>query len=100
MSEAFDQKIATLLTRLEEAWKQLNSRVSDAIPTDGQSLERVIIEHKNFEDGLQALDSEVAALKDLFQQLPEPTPMQRSRMDQLLARWEDLWELSRMYVER
>lgn len=26
--------------------------------------------------------------------------MQRTKMDQLNSRWEDLWELSRMYVER
>lgn len=49
---------------------------------------------------LQGLDPEMTALQELFRQIPDPTPMQRTRMDQLNARWSDLWELSLMYVKR
>jgi dystonin len=96
----FDDKIAALLKKLEEAWKKLNDRVGQGVPRDADSLEQMIIAHKEFEDALQALDSEVSTVKELFRQLPDPSPLQRSRFDQLNARWEDLWELSRMYVER
>lgn len=53
-----------------------------------------------FEDQLQGLDTEVSNVRELFRQLRDPTPFQRLRMEQLLGRWEDLWELSRMYAER
>lgn len=56
--------------------------------------------HKDFEDGLQALDVDVSTVNELFRQIPEPTPSQRANFDHLSGRWEDLWELSRMYVER
>lgn len=39
-------------------------------------------------------------VQELFRQLKEASPMQRARMDQLLGRWEDLWDLSRMFAER
>ncbi|VDO44104.1 unnamed protein product, partial [Onchocerca flexuosa] len=55
---------------------------------------------KDFEDGLQALDVDVSTVNELFRQIPEPTPSQRANFDHLSGRWEDLWELSRMYVER
>lgn len=100
LSDIFDEKIAALLKKLEEAWKKLNDRVGQAVPRDAESLEQMIIAHKEFEDALQALDSEVSTVKELFRQLPDPSPLQRSRYDQLNGRWEDLWELSRMYVER
>lgn len=49
---------------------------------------------------LKALDADVANVKELFRQLPNPTPTQRVNNDRLNGLWEDLWDLSRMYVER
>ena len=40
------------------------------------------------------------AVQELFRQIRDPSPMQRTKLDTLNGRWEDLWELSRMYVER
>uniref|UniRef100_A0A914UJG8 SH3 domain-containing protein n=1 Tax=Plectus sambesii TaxID=2011161 RepID=A0A914UJG8_9BILA len=100
LSDMFDEKIAALLKKLEEAWKKLNDRVGQGVPRNADELEQMIIAHKEFEDALQGLDTEVSTVKELFRQLPDPSPLQRSRFDQLNGRWEDLWELSRMYVER
>jgi hypothetical protein len=100
LSSQFDAKIAELLKKLDEAWSRLNDRVNQAVPKTVEELERMIMEHKDFEDALQALEVDVSTVKELYRQLPDPTPLQRSRMDQLNGRWEDLWELSRMYVER
>ena len=100
LSEAFDERIAALLAKLEEAWKVLNRRVGEPIPRTAEDLEKLLVEHKEFEDALQTLDTDMSSVKELYQQLPDPSPMQRSRMEQVTARWEDLWELSRMFVER
>ncbi|VDK41939.1 unnamed protein product, partial [Anisakis simplex] len=96
----FDSKIAELLEKLEEAYRKLNDRVAQGVPRSSEELERLIHEHKNFEEALQALDVDVSTVKELFRQIPNPTPSQRANNDHLSNRWEDLWELSRMYVER
>ncbi|VDK79013.1 unnamed protein product [Litomosoides sigmodontis] len=96
----FDAKIAELLNKLDEAYRNLSDRVTQNIPRSCEELERLTVGHKDFEDGLQALDVDVSTVNELFRQIPEPTPSQRANFDHLSARWEDLWELSRMYVER
>ncbi|CAG9534522.1 unnamed protein product [Cercopithifilaria johnstoni] len=96
----FDAKIAELLNKLDEAYRNLNDRVMQNIPRSREELERLTIAHKDFEDGLQAFDVDVSTVNELFRQIPEPTPSQRANFDRLSGRWEDLWELSRMYVER
>ncbi|KAK0426455.1 hypothetical protein QR680_009718 [Steinernema hermaphroditum] len=99
-SNQFDQKIAELLRKLEEAWKKLNDRVGHPVSKNPDELSRAIAEHKAFEEALQALDVDVSDVKELFRQLPNPTPNQRALHDTLNGRWEDLWDLSHMYVER
>lgn len=81
-------------------WKNLNDRVGQPVPRDAAALEAAILAHRQFEDELQQMDVDVSALNELFRQLPDPTPTQRSKMDQLNNRWADIWELSRMYVQR
>jgi hypothetical protein len=49
---------------------------------------------------LQALDVDVSNVKELFRQLPSPTPNQRAKHDLMISRWEEIWHLCRMYVER
>lgn len=48
----------------------------------------------------KALDVDVSNVKELYRQLPNPTPTQRANLEHLVIRWEELWDLSRMYVER
>ncbi|CAI2296024.1 unnamed protein product [Caenorhabditis sp. 36 PRJEB53466] len=96
----YDQKMSELLRKLEEAWRRLNDAVGKPVSRTPEELERVIHEHKRFEDALQALDGDVANVKELFRQLPNPTPSQRANHDRLNGLWDDLWDLSRMYVER
>ncbi|EFO27980.1 hypothetical protein LOAG_00505 [Loa loa] len=96
----FDAKIAELLGKLDKAYRNLNDRVMQNIPRSREELEKLTTGHKDFEDGLQALDVDVSTVNELFRQIPEPTPSQRASFDHLSDRWEDLWELSRMYVER
>uniref|UniRef100_A0A7E4VBK6 Dystrophin n=1 Tax=Panagrellus redivivus TaxID=6233 RepID=A0A7E4VBK6_PANRE len=100
LSNQFDQSIADLLKKLEEAWKKLNERAGEPVPRNLDDLERLVNDHRAFEDALQGLDVDVSNVKELFRQLPEPTPQQRANHDYLNSRWEDIWDLSRMYVER
>jgi hypothetical protein len=89
-----------LLQKLEDAWKNLNSRSNDKIPTNLDDLERIISVHKQFEDALQSLDVDVSNVKELYRQLPTPTASQRTKLEKLKVQWEEIWDLSRMFVER
>ncbi|PAV59690.1 hypothetical protein WR25_21273 isoform A [Diploscapter pachys] len=99
-SNMFDQKCAELLRKLEEAWRKLTETVGRPISRSTEELERVIREHKAFEDALQALDVDVANVKELFRMLPHPNPTQIHNHEALNVNWENIWDLSRMYVER
>ncbi|KAJ1362928.1 hypothetical protein KIN20_022653 [Parelaphostrongylus tenuis] len=100
LSNLFDGQIGDLLRKLEDAWRKLNNNAGKPISRTPAELESVIVDHKLFEDALQGLDADVANVKELFRQLPNPTPTQRVASDRLNSLWEDLWDLSRMYVER
>uniref|UniRef100_A0A914Z2L8 Desmoplakin SH3 domain-containing protein n=1 Tax=Panagrolaimus superbus TaxID=310955 RepID=A0A914Z2L8_9BILA len=100
LSSQFDERLADLLKKLEEAWKKLNERTAEGVPKTVEDLERLVNDHRAFEEALQNLDSEVSNVKELFRQIPNPTPQQRANHDYLNSRWEDIWDLSRMYVER
>lgn len=69
------------------------------MPRSVNDLERLILEHKDFEEALQGLDVDISTVNELFRQLASPTPSQRANHDHLNGLWEDIWELSRMYVE-
>nr|CAD2204365.1 unnamed protein product [Meloidogyne enterolobii] len=96
----FDAAAVELIRKFEDAFKQLSERAQIRIPSNLEELEHQIREHKIFEDNLQALDVDVSNVKELFRQLPSPTPNQRAKHDLMISRWEEIWDLCRMYVER
>ncbi|KRY19173.1 Dystonin [Trichinella patagoniensis] len=54
---------------------------------------------QKLDNGLQALDSEMSMIQELFRQILDPSPMQRALLEQVLSRWENLWETSKMHAE-
>uniref|UniRef100_A0AC35UDU8 Calponin-homology (CH) domain-containing protein n=1 Tax=Rhabditophanes sp. KR3021 TaxID=114890 RepID=A0AC35UDU8_9BILA len=99
-SNQFDDSFNELARKLEEAWKKLSERVKEPVASKMSTLEQHVNDHKAFEDFLQSLDTEVSNVKELFRQIVNPTPNQRVNNDFLSERWENLWDLSKMYVDR
>ncbi|KRY19176.1 Dystonin [Trichinella patagoniensis] len=96
--ENFDRKAKTLLQKLDSSWKTLMQRIADPIPRTADEWDKATDEHKAH--GLQALDSEMSMIQELFRQILDPSPMQRALLEQVLSRWENLWETSKMHAER
>ncbi|KRX41471.1 Dystonin [Trichinella murrelli] len=88
--ENFDRKAKTLLQKLDSSWKTLMQRIADPIPRTADEWDKATDEHKAH--GLQALDSEMSMIQELFRQILDPSPMQRALLEQVLYRWENLWE--------
>ncbi|KRX66184.1 Plectin [Trichinella sp. T9] len=95
--ENFDRKAKALLQKLDSAWKTLMQRIADPIPRTADEWDKATDEHKAH--GLQALDSEMSMIQELFRQILDPSPMQRALLEQVLSRWENLWETSKMHAE-
>ncbi|KRX41475.1 Microtubule-actin cross-linking factor 1 [Trichinella murrelli] len=95
--ENFDRKAKTLLQKLDSSWKTLMQRIADPIPRTADEWDKATDEHKAH--GLQALDSEMSMIQELFRQILDPSPMQRALLEQVLYRWENLWETSKMHAE-
>ncbi|KRY49672.1 Microtubule-actin cross-linking factor 1 [Trichinella britovi] len=96
--ENFDRKAKALLQKLDSSWKTLMQRIADPIPRTADEWDKATDEHKAH--GLQALDSEMSMIQELFRQILDPSPMQRALLEQVLSRWENLWETSKMHAER
>ena len=52
MGRIFETQISTLQISLDEAENALNSRISAPVPRDLDSLEHMVIQHKDFEQRL------------------------------------------------
>lgn len=56
MGRIFENQISSLQISLDEAENTLNSRISAPVPRDLDSLEHMVIQHKDFEQRLQVIN--------------------------------------------
>lgn len=54
-SRTFSDSVSTLQAALDEAERTLNQRTAAALPRDLDSLEHMVIDHKDFETRLQVM---------------------------------------------
>uniref|UniRef100_T1IX63 SH3 domain-containing protein n=1 Tax=Strigamia maritima TaxID=126957 RepID=T1IX63_STRMM len=100
VSSDFNETAGPLQKSLDEAERILASRSHAAIPRDLDTLEHMVIEHKGFENSLQLYEVQVANCQDAFRNLQRKSPAFQARMDTINEKWEILWSLSHMYIER
>ncbi|KAL3102409.1 hypothetical protein niasHS_000254 [Heterodera schachtii] len=99
-SNQFDAACAELVRKFEKGWQQLNHRVQERVATNLEELERQIKEHKAFEDALKTLDVDVSNVKELYRQLPHPTPTQRAAAhDNMLYQWNHFAAFVKQFTE-
>lgn len=96
----FDNQVSTLQVSLDEAEHTLNSRINAPVPRDLDSLEHMVIQHKDFEQRLQTLNAKVDEVQETFREIPRKTSQQEAKLKKVLAKWDSLWQSSRLYVER
>ncbi|KAL1415469.1 hypothetical protein MTO96_006813 [Rhipicephalus appendiculatus] len=91
---------ARLEKLLQEKERTLNSRTQAHIPRDVDSLDALVVQHKEFEEGLQDLEPQVAEMRVAFKQMTKKTPTTQDRHDGVVRLWDRIWNLSHLYVER
>lgn len=85
---------------MEEAERIINQRVLASLPRDIDTLQHLVLEHKEFESRLQNLEPEVEQLKDTFRSITLKTPQHKKDLESILDKWKYIWNTSNLYIER
>ncbi|VEN49542.1 unnamed protein product, partial [Callosobruchus maculatus] len=96
----FNNQISNLTVSLDEAERIINQRVAAPLPRDIDTLQHLVLEHKEFESRLQKLEPEIEQVKDTFRSITLKTPQHKKDLEKVLDKWKYIWNMSNIYVER
>ncbi|KAJ2940873.1 hypothetical protein O0L34_g10132 [Tuta absoluta] len=96
----FTEQSSNLLERLEVLERHLHERIASHIPRDLDSLEHLVLQHKDWESNLHALNSDVEEVQNTFRGIALKTPAMKKNLDKVIGKWNDLQSKSQLFVER
>ncbi|CAG9834356.1 unnamed protein product [Diabrotica balteata] len=96
----FNTQISNLQLALDEAERIINQRVLSPLPRDIDTLQHLVLEHKEFESRLQNLEPEIEQVKDTFRSITLKTPQHKKDLEKVLDKWKYIWNTSNIYIER
>lgn len=96
----FSDQVSSLQQALDEAERILSIRIASPLPRDLDSLEHQVLEHKDFEQNLQRLAPDYEQVQQTFRGITLKTPAMRNKLDNVMSKWNHLWNTSNLYIER
>ncbi len=99
-AKAFNDKCTNLEMTLSEFEKTIIKVCKGPLPRDVESLQTLVTNHKEFESEVQSHEPEVKQVKNLFNSIPQKTPKEQAKLDQVLDQWDRIWSMSSFYVDR
>ncbi|XP_049879738.1 microtubule-actin cross-linking factor 1 isoform X17 [Pectinophora gossypiella] len=96
----FTEQSSNLLERLDVLERQLHERIASHIPRDLDSLEHLVLQHKDWESSLHALSGDVEEVQATFRGIALKTPAMKKNLDKVMGKWNDLQSKSQLFVER
>ena len=96
----FMEAIDSLEMTLTEYEKAIIKVCKAPLPRDVESLQTLVISHKEFESNLQAQEPMVNQVKTLFNNIPNKSASEQEKLDKVLDQWDRVWSYSSYYVER
>lgn len=96
----FNEQITSLQQALEEAERILNIRIAAPLPRDLDSLGHLVLEHKDYEQNLQRLAPDIEQVQQTFRGISLKTPQMKNKLDNVMSKWNHIWNLSNLYIER
>ncbi|XP_065166740.1 dystonin isoform X8 [Atheta coriaria] len=96
----FNSQVSTLLQALDEAERIINQRVIAHLPRDIDSLQHLVLEHKEFASRLQNLEVEIDQVKDTFRSITLKTPQHKKDLEKVMNKWKNICNISNLYIER
>ncbi|XP_054709316.1 LOW QUALITY PROTEIN: microtubule-actin cross-linking factor 1, isoforms 1/2/3/4/5-like [Uloborus diversus] len=92
--------ITGLQNILNEKEKFLKNKLVSAIVWNMDSLQNLVIEHKDFEINLRSLEDQVTQIAEVFKSASKKNTAVQMKYDTLIQTWDKLWDLSNSYVEK
>ena len=99
-AKLFNDRCNSLEVSLSEYEKQIIKVCKAPLPRDVESLQQLIVAHKDFEGQVQSHEPEIDQVKNLFNAIPQKTPKEQAKLDKVLDQWDRIWSYSSHYVER
>ncbi|XP_035219080.1 plectin-like [Stegodyphus dumicola] len=85
---------------LNEKEKFMKNKLHAPIMWDLDTLENLVIQHKDFEIGLRALESQISEVAQAFKSMSRKTTALQMKYDTLIQTWDRIWESSNAYIEK
>lgn len=99
-TRVFNDQISSLNINLDEAERIINQRVLAHLPRDIDTLQHLVLEHKEFESRLQCMEPDIEQVKDTFRSITLKTPQHKKDLEKVLNKWNYIWNTSNLYIER
>ncbi|KZC14108.1 Dystonin [Dufourea novaeangliae] len=96
----FNEQVLALQQALDEAERILNTRIAAPLPRDLDSLEHLVLQHKDYEQSLRRLAPDLDRVQQTFRGITLKTPAMRNKLDAVTTKWNHIWNASNLYIER
>ncbi|XP_033358552.1 dystonin isoform X15 [Bombus vosnesenskii] len=96
----FNEQISAIQEALDEAERVLNTRIAAPLPRDIDSLEHLVLQHKDFEQTLKRQTPDLDKVQQTFRGITLKTPAMRNKLDAVTTKWTNIWNSSNLYIER
>ncbi|XP_050552461.1 dystonin isoform X43 [Spodoptera frugiperda] len=96
----FTEQSSNLLERLEVLERQLHERIASHIPRDLDTLEHLVLQHKDWETSVHSLTSDVEEVQATFRGIALKTPAMKKSLDKVMGKWNDMQSKSQLFVDR
>ncbi|KAI8432881.1 hypothetical protein MSG28_013807 [Choristoneura fumiferana] len=96
----FTEQSSSLLERLDILERQLHERIASHIPRDLDSLEHLVLQHKDWESAVHSLNRDVEEVQATFRGIALKTPAMKKNLDKVMGKWNDMQSKSQLFVER
>ncbi|GFY59276.1 plectin [Trichonephila inaurata madagascariensis] len=98
------RKLSDTITGLQNVLNEkenfLKNKLLASIVWDEDTLQTLVIEHKDFDISLRSLEDEVNETVQMFKNTNKKTTALQMKFDTLVQTWDRIWELSNLFVEK
>jgi len=99
-TKLFNDGCTSLEMTLTEYEKTIVKVCKAPLPRDVESLQTLVISHKEFESDLHSVEPDLNNVKSLFNNIPQKSQEDQTKLDKVLDQWDRIWSYSAYYVER
>ncbi|OTF84186.1 hypothetical protein BLA29_003904, partial [Euroglyphus maynei] len=98
--QVFCDYVSALLDKLREQERKIIKKLQEPIPRRVQDIDRLAVEHKEFEIETKQFEPDVEKVKREYSKLPTRNAGSQSKFETLMELWQNIWKYSDSYVQQ